>query len=137
MHERKHYTFDRSSVERQAEGGGGRGITDHWVEPDVILGSFFPRLFSFCWHRRGERKGGQNVKPSGFNLLTRHGDYAVLMTPWDCIFARHFFLRWLTGVAVLSSFSWLLSYRSHHPNRSLHRNNKRHVAWATIARVYT
>jgi len=84
-----------------------------------------------------ERKGGQDAKPSGFNLLTRHGDYAVLMTPWDCISARHFFLRWLTGVAVLF-LPMLLSYRSHHPDRSgLPRNNKRHIAWATIAHVYT
>lgn len=72
----------------------------------------------------GERKGRE-----AFDLLTRHGDYAVLMTPWK----SHLRQTFLSTVADWSSLSSSLSHRSHRPHSGLPRNNKRHIAWATIA----
>lgn len=66
---------------------------------------------------------GRRVKegrPSGFNLLTRYGDYAVLMTPWECIFAMHFFS---TMACSPLSHASSLCY-AHHPNSGLLWDNK-------------
>lgn len=89
--------------------------------------------------RDGDREGGgQDAKPSGFILLTRYGDYAVLMTPWECASPSDIFST-MAGWwgCLLSHASLTFTARDHHPDDSdLPWNNRRRIGCATIAHTH-
>lgn len=141
---RKHYVRQISRGEaggRRGE-GGGRGIADHWVERksarrDPRARSFHgsPVFVGIDREREKRRAGREAFGLQSINTPQR------LRRPDDPVglHLRQTFLStvadWGSLPSSSSSSPVLLSYRAHHPDSGLPRNNKRHIAWATIARV--